>query len=215
MKKLIVPKVMADISKIEDIDEKLAGLPFYKIDKINWPEEYPSKPEVSFGIAHNGDNIFLQYKVHENEILGMITHDNGEVWTDSCVEFFISFDDLYYYNMETSCIGKTLLGYRKPGDKAIHGSDEIMHSIKRFSSLGTRNRERESGDFYWTMTLVIPYTAYWNDNIGSFDGIKAKGNFYKCGDNLTVPHFVSWTEITTPQPSFHQPAYFGEIEFEG
>jgi len=196
------------------MEEKFSSLPEYKIDTINWPEEYPSKPEVTFQIAHNGDNIFLKYRVHENEILGLVGEDNGKVWTDSCVEFFIAFDNEYYYNIETSCIGKTLFGYRKPGIDPIHGSPEIMSLIKRRPSLGSMHREKEQGDFHWTMTLIVPRTAFWKDNIQSFNGIKVKGNFYKCGDNLTVPHFISWTKIDTPSPSFHQPAYFGEIEFE-
>ena len=36
----------------------------HKVDCVNWPE-YPYKPRVSFKIAHNGDEIFLQFKVIE------------------------------------------------------------------------------------------------------------------------------------------------------
>jgi hypothetical protein len=45
-------------------------------------------------------------------------------------------------------------------------------------------------------------------------GKKMRGNFYKCGDELSVPHFVSWTKINTPNPSFHVPECFGGLEFE-
>lgn len=214
MKKLLIPKIDITASDIEAVSRKLAELPANKIDTINWADAYPSKPEVSFRIAHNGDNILLQYTVHENEILAVVTEDNGEVWTDSCVEFFITLDDAHYYNAEFTCIGKALLGYRDFSGKALHGSEAVMKSIKRLSSLGTENKAKEQGDFHWTLTLVIPRTAYWESDIKTFDGLKARGNFYKCGDNLTTPHFVSWAEIDTPNPSFHQPKFFGELEFE-
>lgn len=214
MNKLVIPYIDIDTSDIEVVAEKLVSMPANMIDVVNWPAEYPSKPEVSFKIAHNGDSILLQYRVHENEILGVVSEDNGEVWTDSCAEFFISFDDGFYYNLETTCVGRALLGYRKIGASSEHAPLEIMRSIKRLPSLGDGKRNKEQGDFRWALTLVIPHTAYWKDDIETFSGLKARGNFYKCGDNLTIPHFVSWNAIDTPAPSFHQPGFFGELEFD-
>lgn len=214
MKRITVPKISINASDINLVAQKLETLSANVIDVVNWPDEYPSKPNVSFVIAHDSDNILLQYKVKENEILAAVTDDNGEVWTDSCVEMFLSFDNEHYYNAEFTCIGKALLGYREFGGKAVHGSPATMQSILRQSSLGTENRDKQKGDFDWTLTLVIPRTAFWETNIKSFDGLKVKGNFYKCGDNLTTPHFVSWTRIETPKPSFHQPSFFGELFFE-
>ncbi len=212
MKNLIIPKLTVNTSDI--IADKLSALPGNKINIVNWPDEYPSKPEVSFSIAHDGQNIFLQYKVHEEEILGLVTEDNGEVWTDSCVEFFIAFDDQSYYNIESTCVGRVLLGYRETEGQTEHASSDIMESIQRCPSLGFANRQKEQGDFHWTLTLMIPRTAFWKSNIETFEGLHVRGNFYKCGDNLSTPHFVSWTNINTPDPSFHQPAFFGELIFE-
>lgn len=215
MKKITIPKISIDASDITAVAQKLSTLPIHKIDKINWPEEYPSRPGVTFAIAHNGDNILLQYHVNENEILAAVTEDNGEVWTDSCAEFFLAFgDEGNYYNTEITCIGKTLFANRDLGGEATFGNKDIMQSILRHSTLGTKNRGKEIGDFYWTLTVVIPRTAFWKENISSFDGLHLKGNFYKCGDNLSVPHFVSWTDIDTPSPSFHQPRFFGDLIFE-
>lgn len=214
MNKITIDKVSVDASDIGAVAQKMETLPVHKIDTINWPDTYPSKPDVTFAMAHNGENILLQYKVKENEILAAVTVDNGEVWTDSCVEMFLSFDNKHYYNAEFTCIGKALLGYRELGGSAEHGNTEVMRSILRQSSLGTENRGKETGNFDWVLTLVIPRTAFWKTDIQSFDGLQIRGNFYKCGDNLTVPHFVSWTAIETPAPSFHQPLFFGELTFE-
>ena len=54
MKKLIIPKIKIDSTNIEDVADKLSAIPSNDIAVINWPNEVPSKPEVSFSIAHNG-----------------------------------------------------------------------------------------------------------------------------------------------------------------
>ena len=41
-----------------------------------------------------------------------------------------------------------------------------------------------------------------------------KGNFYKCGDHLSVPHFLSFAPIGVPKPDFHRPEFFCTLEFE-
>ena len=51
------------------------------------------------------------------------------------------------------------------------------------------------------------------ESIESLKGVCATANFYKCGDDLPEPHFVSWNKIEAPTPNFHLPKYFGEIEF--
>jgi len=45
-------------------------------------------------------------------------------------------------------------------------------------------------------------------------GRRVKANFYKCGDNMKTPHYLSWNPIGTERPNFHTPDYFGTIVFE-
>lgn len=213
---LLVPLInVSDVNNPALIIESMQDMKVNEVACVNWPGEYPSAPKVAFKMAHNGTHIFLQFFVEEDEILAKTAEDNGPVWTDSCVEFFISFGDSpYYYNAEFSCIGKALLGYRKDKQHAEHGSPAIMNSIKRYSSLGSEPFDKKKGDFKWNMLVVIPVTAYWQSGLTSFSGVKARANFYKCGDNLTTPHFLSWNPILTEKPNFHVPQYFGELNFE-
>jgi len=205
---------VADINNPANIIECMQNVQENEIACVNWPGEYPAKPKVSFKMAHNGTHLFLQYFVEEDEVLAKTEEDNGPVWTDSCVEFFISFGNSYYYNAEFSCIGKALLAYRPGRDNAVHANAAIMNSIKRYSSLGTKTFDKKQGDYKWNLLVVIPVSAYWESGLKSFSGVKARANFYKCGDDLTVPHYLSWNPILTEKPNFHVPKYFGEIEFE-
>ena len=45
------------------------------------------------------------------------------------------------------------------------------------------------------------------------DGRTMRANFYKCGDLLPRPHFLSWNAISLPRPDFHCPEFFGTLRF--
>lgn len=214
---------MITVEKIEVIDtnnplliaEKLLNIEEEPISCVNWKNEFPSAPQVSFKMAHNGTHLFLQFFVEEDEILAKTEEDNGPVWTDSCVEFFISFDDSgYYYNMESSCIGKVLLGYRQNRNDVVHGSKETMQLIKRYPSLGNKPFDKKKGNFEWNLLLVVPTEAFWQSNIKDFSGLEVRANAYKCGDNLSVPHFLTWKPIDNKTPDFHLPQFFHHLKFE-
>lgn len=184
-----------------------------KLEMANW-EEFPYRPEVTVQIAYNENELFLQYHVREQSVKAEITKSNGRVWTDSCVEFFLSpegNDD--YYNLEMNCIGTALLGFRKKGAEAIHATEEQISTIRRISSLGDLPFPEKKKLTEWTITMAVPWEVFFKHKLKSVSGKKMRGNFYKCGDELSVPHFVSWTKIKTEKPSFHQPAFFGGLEF--
>jgi hypothetical protein len=82
---------------------------------VNWIE-FPYKPDVSVQIAFNENELFLRYQVKEQSVKAEIKESNGWVWTDSCVEFFLSPEgNDEYYNLEMNCIGTILFGFRKKG----------------------------------------------------------------------------------------------------
>ncbi|NDV77539.1 carbohydrate-binding family 9-like protein [Dysgonomonas sp. 511] len=213
---LLVPKVKpTDLDNKESVLAALANVKINKIATVNWPGQFPAKPTVAFKIAHTGDHILLQYLVEEDEILALTKEDNGPVWTDSCVEFFITLPgSSNYYNLECNCTGTALLAFRPGREGAEHANKGVMSLISRYPSLGNEPIDKKHGDFKWNLLLVIPAATFWKSKLESFDGIKAKANFYKCGDNLSVPHFLSWNPIRIENPDFHRPEYFAELDFE-
>jgi hypothetical protein len=183
------------------------------IEEVNW-NDFPYRPDVSVQIAYNENELFLRYKVNEQSVKAEITEHNGPVWTDSCVEFFLSPEgNDEYYNLEMTCIGTALLGFRKKGEPAIHATAKQIESIRRISSLGHSPFPEQIMNTHWDITIAIPWEAFFKHTLKP-QGKKMRGNFYKCGDNLSVPHFVSWTRIKTEKPSFHVPECFGGLEFE-
>lgn len=185
-----------------------------KINQLNWPDEWPVKPDTKFRVAHNGSEVLIRFDVKEECTMAHVPNDNGEVWTDSAVEFFISLGDLAYYNFEFSCIGRALAGYRELGQKTVHGSSEVMATIRRYSTLGEATFDERHIPQGWTLVVAIPLDAFFAHKLTTLDGVEATANVYKCGDKLSKAHYVSWRPIDTPKPSFHQPTFFDKIVFE-
>ena len=217
MKRLTIPYItVSEKEPVLDVWNKILDeLPVYPIDEANW-KAYPYVPEVNFSIAHTDNSLVLRYQVHEKCTMAQVMEDNGAVWTDSCVEFFISFDDTGYYNFEFNCIGSALLAFRKEKPLAEHAKEDVLKSVIRYPSLPHMIFKEEKGTEKnnWELLVIIPCSAFFKHHFTSLKHLEARANFYKCGDYLSMPHFVSWNPIATPEPNFHVPEFFGEIKFE-
>lgn len=180
----------------------------------NWEEEYPYAPKVAFRMFHTGDWLMVRFEVAERYTMARVTEDNGEAWTDSCVELFIAPDASGYYNFETTCVGRMLLAHHRSRHEGEEAPAEVLAAVKRYTSLpfGETFEERE-GDNRWTLTLAIPPRALFRHRIDDWSGTTARVNLYKCGDRLSHPHFLSWKPIRTEKPDFHRPEFFDEIVF--
>lgn len=211
VKKISVANVeVSSLPKL--LDEEKIG--FQPVSKVNW-NEYPYCPKVEFRVAHTEDAILLYFKVTEASVRARYGEDNGSVWTDSCVEFFsIPAGDGIYYNIECNCIGTVLVGVGPQRNNREHAPADVTVQIQRWSSLGRTPFEERVEEVTWEVALVVPYTVFFKHQITSLDGKEIKANFYKCGDELQTPHFLSWNPIEIEQPDFHRPDFFGTLEME-
>ena len=181
----------------------------------NWPDDYPYAPQVSFRMFHTGELLMLRFEVEERCTAAATVDDNGPVWRDSCVEFFIAPDDGGYYNFEINCIGTLLLAHRRQRTvDVVHASPEVLSLVGRTSTLPHEPFAERRGDNRWTVTAAIPVRALFLHSFDSWDGMEALMNLYKCGDDLSAPHFLSWSPIYTPSPDFHRPEFFRAVRFE-
>jgi hypothetical protein len=183
------------------------GVAFTNISHANWPT-FPAKPVARFRLAHQGDAILLNFHVEEFGVRALRTTDNSSVWCDSCAEFFVQFaGDPHYFNVECNCIGTLLLARGASQDGRTSMATD---AVERFATLGTDPIEHMSGLIVWELGIRIPAAIF---GVTRLEGVQARGNFYKCGDELQTPHFLSWAPIATPTPSFHRPEFFGSISF--
>jgi hypothetical protein len=214
MKKLKVPLLtfINMTSSMGQVSSSLDQLDKQSIDIAPW-RAYNYKPEVSFSIAHGGDCIFLKFYVVEDVVKASYYKPDDPVYKDSCVEFFISFDDdEEYYNLEFNTIGTCKLNFGKNRNQRLRISDELIKTI-RFLATIRNNTINHSQGIKWELALAIPTAVFSKHNIKSLSEKKCSANFYKCGDDLPVPHFLCWNNIQSPEPDFHLQEYFGEILF--
>jgi hypothetical protein len=183
------------------------------IDTINW-KDYNYKPDVALSVAYSDHEIFLKYYITENYFKAEKTDSNQMVCEDSCVEFFVSpEDDGIYYNMEFNAIGTCLLGTGTDRASSTRVKPEIISKIRRLTSAGKEPFKEKTGEYAWTITLAIPFEVFFRHRIKDLKGKIFRANFYKCGDKLTVPHYVTWNPVGTEKPDYHQPEHFGMLKF--
>jgi hypothetical protein len=178
-----------------------------KIDKINW-KEFPHRLDVTLFLGYCDRRLWLHYMVNNDFVRAVYRQDQDPVWQDSCVEFFLKQDDIYR-NFEFNSLGVCLSAYG--ADRHIRKSldKESMAQVLRFPSLNVNNLPSEEMPADWSLTVAIPL-----DLIGLKAGCQFWANFYKCGDETNVPHFISWSAIATDSPDFHRPEYFSLAELE-
>lgn len=200
-----------------------AGVEYNWIDVAQWPERNNGyQPEVRFRIAYSQQMLFIEYYVKEANIKALYSEDkDSKPFKDSCCEFFFSPEcNNNYYNMELNCIGKGTFAFRRGGRKGpkIAYGEEIMKRIFRYSTLGEAPIEtsvKENGElFEWKLTVAIPLECFTETPMEALQGKTMRANFYKCGDDMPKPHFLTWNRIELEKPDFHTPDFFGALHFE-
>lgn len=199
-----------NVPRVSGFDE-LASFAKGAVDTVCWPADYPYKPDVRFAIAHDGRALLIRFDVVEDNPRAVTTENNGPVWEDSCVEFFVKEPDSpYYFNFETNCIGVGLAAKRLSRSECTHFDAERMARVVRRSSLPAQPLDLRARTA-WSLELEVPF-----DLICEAPGVPPQllANFYKCGDKTAVMHFLSWNPVEVLKPDFHRPEFFGTLNLE-
>ena len=157
--------------------------------------------------CHDGENLYIRMTAKENHIRATLTGTLDQVCNDSCLEFFFApvESDKRYFNFECNPLGTLYLGFgaERPTRVRQIVKNTAMFSIQPFTT--------EDG---WGITYRIPgdfLRVYFPDF--RFEGTAA-GNFYKCGDETVVPHYLAWSPLTSDNPDYHRRWDFGTLVFE-
>lgn len=200
-----------DQTGLNTLSARLDTQQHFKVEETPWGIQ-GRKPEVRFAIVHFGTGIALKFYVEEQYTIARYQQSNDPVYKDSCVEFFFALgEEEVYYNFEFNSLGSCLMGFG-PQLRAnrTYQPPEIIDQIKRSASLQTT---RPGSAVRWEITVMIPIAVFCHHKLASLSGRECRANFYKCGDELPLPHFLSWNNIRAQQPDFHQPAFFGKLFF--
>jgi hypothetical protein len=186
------------------------------------PESSNHHPYTRVRLLHDGFVIYGLFEVTDRYVRCVRTKYGDDVYKDSCVEFFLRpSPSRGYFNFEFNCGGAFLSSYirdpaRVPGgfkDFERLGASRIR-SVRVFASLpGTVDPEMpEPIDWWLAFSIPIGIFEEFVGPIGELRGQEWHGNFYKCADESSHPHWASWAPVD--ELNFHLPRCFGAIAFE-
>lgn len=185
------------------------------IDCYPWGGTCRPKTEVRCG--YTDLFCYIAFKVFEKNPVVRHYSFQDPVYEDSCVEFFfnpfpaVSPD---YINFEVNAAGALLaqIGPNR-GDRRPLAAKEAK-GLEIWSSWNEREHDLVTGG-HWEIVLKIPLALLVHFYGRPFNFPReAKGNFYKCGDRTSRPHYGCWSPVRSPDPDFHRSAYFGTLIFK-
>jgi hypothetical protein len=185
----------------------------HQVNHQNWVKS--EGVHASFDIFHDGKVIYLLYYVQEKQVRAVNTEYHSPVWEDSCVEFFFSLkgDENRYYNFEFNAIGTILAAYGKDRHNRTPLPVEVLDKLEVLPSLGRDPIGVINEPVKWNLQVRIPQEAFIFTPMDDLSGVDGYANFYKCGDKLNSPHYLSWNPVLTEQPDFHTPRFFRHLSF--
>lgn len=183
-------------------------------------KEPEHQPKAQVKVAYDDEALYLIWKVEDNYVLAKRTKHGEDVWRDSCVEFFFTPGgdpaERGYFNLESNATGVKLFGPHIPGrPEEPFTADEFARMTTASSLKGPIDPERATPTT-WTLEYKIPLSLL--EKRAKVDkpapGVTWRANFYKCADGSSHPHWLTWSPVHHPEPSFHLPQHFGIVEFE-
>ena len=185
------------------------------------PESSVHCPKTLGKLLYNHERIFVIFQVDDQYVRCSYRGFQDDVWKDSCVEFFVEpSGDKGYFNFEFNCGGALAASYvtdpfrvdgRLREFVALTAEDD--RSILRCASLPAIVDPEITEKLVWQLEFSIPFAVMekYSGEMGPMKGQTWRANFFKCGNETSHPHWVSWTPLTAR--NFHDPASFGNIEF--
>lgn len=185
------------------------------------PESSDHHPRTLARLLHDKTGIYGLFQVNDKYVKAIRAHFQGEVWKDSCVEFFVQpKKECGYFNFEMNCGGSLLCSYvtdptRTPTGlkKAQPLPEEIGEQVKTRSTLSKVVDPEIATPCEWKLAFYIPF-AVMEPYIGKLSpaaGDQWHGNFYKCAEDISHPHWGAWAPVD--QLNFHLPRCFGTLIF--
>ncbi len=180
------------------------------------PESSEHRPHTRVSLLHDGEAIYIRFDVDDRYVRAVAQQHQEMVCRDSCVEAFLQpVPGRGYINFEFNC-GGTMLAYHVHGQfrqgQYTPVADEWLQRIDVFATLPRIVEPEISDPVQWRLAARLPlalFEQYFDQPRGS----QWRGNFFKCGDETSHPHWASWQPVGD-KLDFHQPEKFGYLTLE-
>ena len=187
------------------------------------PEGSDHHPGTQCKLLYDQQNIYGMFRVADQYVRCTNAQFQNDVWKDSCVEFFVQPNgSAGYFNFEFNCGGTLLASYVTDSTRLDDGSlkecipltpdDDVQ--IRRFASLPLMVEPEITTSLVWTLEFCFPFSVLekYAGPLMPLKGQNWRANFYKCGNETSHPHWVSWMPLSAR--NFHDPVNFGKLTFK-
>lgn len=196
--------------QINNLNE-LESIPFSELTHYNWESKPPYRPKTYAKLALFEGGLFARLICREQNPRATEAKRDGRIWCDSCLEFFVKPFELFdeYINIEANSKGVFLaqLGASRESRRFLKELTDTSPSVSAFFG------KDESGSF-WGVDIYLSkklFSECYSIPESDIDLSKPCVNFYKCGDECEIPHFISMFPVTTLPPGFHNPKCFKKL----
>ena len=199
--------------KVNKIDRPITGIHDEMWDRaevadvmtVNWIKPgYDYLPTTTARMVYSDVGLHVKMTTDERPLRAYTSQQNGNVYEDSCMEFFISpqASDPRYINFEINPIGTMYISlrYDRYNFEFLHENSEFFGIVSEITPTS------------WTLCYTVPFSFL--DGIFGGHSQTMRGNFYKCGDETGHPHLASYFPVKTEKSDFHVPSTFGEFVLE-
>jgi len=185
-------------------------------------ESSSHRPETTVRLAHTPTSLRGLFRVQDRFVVCRHDRCMDPVCQDSCVELFVRPTGAQgYFNFELNCGGALhssyVLDHRRESGR-LRDCRPIPVDLAKTIAIETTMPPivdpEVPGPVTWLIEIEIPL-----DLIAHFvplrlplSGQRWTGNFYKCADRSSHPHWASWAPVD--RLNFHLPECFGILLFE-
>lgn len=184
-------------------------------------------PDIRFRMLYDDNGLYLKFAANDRYVLARATKFQDLTCNDSCVEFLLQPDSgKGYVSFEMNCIG-TLLSWHilnpMRSNYAVTGkffkeytplTREDLEGFEIRTTFTEPIPEERTEATEYEVSLHIPFAVF-QRTTGADCPVRGSvwhGNFFKCADACSHPHWGTWNPIGKTL-NFHQPVYFGRLVF--
>jgi hypothetical protein len=197
-----------------------AGLPVAEVNHF-LPQSSDHPPRTVLRLTYDASGIQGRFEVEDCFVRSVRTGYGSEVWKDSCVEFFVEPKaGRGYFNFEFNCGGAFLVNHILDPTRTPEGFKEftrlpesVAKQVQVRASLPPVVEPEIGKPVTWTLEFSIPFALFesYVGPIGNVAGQTWRGNFFKCAEENSHPHWAAWSPVD--EFNFHLPRCFGELRF--
>jgi hypothetical protein len=179
-------------------------------------------PHTRAKLCYDAADLYVLFLVDDRYVVSRHTAPGSAVYEDSCVEAFLQpGDGTGYINFEMNA-GGTILASHITDPKRIRGGfaafrlipPEKLQQVQISSTLPRIVLPEIAAPTQWQLSARLPFSLIteFTSAPPPGPGTLWRGNFFKCADKSSHPHWASWSPVAE-ELNFHRPDCFGTLRF--